>query len=102
MDERFVATVLARHAIFGYNDSVSYRVTGPHLKAADVLREPSLNTGTTFCEYGPADMLEMHRVLGGLSHVSLGVPTPTQVPAVLVTDEILQSKPGDDVPPHKL
>jgi len=102
MDERFVATVLARHGIFGYNDSASYCVAGPHLKAIDVLQHPKLSRGTAFCEYGPSDMLEMHKVLGGLQHVSPSVPCPVQVPAVMVTDEILQASPGDDVPGHKI
>ena len=102
MDERFVATVLARHGIFGYNDPVSYVCSGPHIKPLDLLKNPTLNRGTAFCEYGPTDMLAMHEVLGRLDRLVLGVPCPKQVPSVLVTDEILRSRPGDDVPPHKL
>src|SRR5208337_1560110 len=98
MDERFVATVLARHGLFGYKDSVNYKVTGPHIKGTDVLKNPEMAKGTAFCEYGPTDMLEMHKALGGLKPLE-SMPLPSQVPAVLVTDEILNSKPGDNIPP---
>jgi hypothetical protein len=101
MDERFVATCLARHGIFGYNDPINYLVTGPHLDAATILSRPILKSGTVFCEYGPAAILELHKVMKDLQPVA-GHTGLREVPRMAVTDAILRSAPDDRIAQHKL
>jgi hypothetical protein len=101
MDERFVATALARRGIIGYHDAVNYVVSGPHLVGLDVLANDSLRKGTVFCEYGPAAIHAMHLAMRHLNPVKYEHIELTQQPQVVVTDEILASKPNDDVPEHK-
>ena len=100
MDERFVATALARHGIFGYNDSINYIVSGPHLDAAGILSRPIMSAGTVFCEYGPSAMLGLHKAMRNLQPVG-NHPGIRMVPSVTVTDEILRAVPGDHIPTHK-
>jgi hypothetical protein len=100
MDERFLATALARRGIFGYHDPVNYVVSGPHTVGLDVLNSETFRKGTVFCEYGPAAMHAMHLAFRNVKHVA---PHSGLVPMphVIVTDEILASKPSDEIPPHK-
>ena len=98
MDERFVATALARRGMFGAHDD-SYKVTGPHLPPSSVLQVGNLRHGTVFCEYGPKAMYAMHSALGRLGPVAR---TPLEfTPRMMVTDAILSSRPDDDIPRHK-
>jgi hypothetical protein len=100
MDERFIATALAYHGVFCYNDPVSYLVTGPHLVGKDIGLAIH-KAGTVFCEYGPVAMLEMHKVFKDALPVP-GHPGLKEQPHVLVTDYILNSPPGDKIPQGKL
>lgn len=101
MDERFVATVLARHGIFGYTDLVNYIVSGPYLTGAEVKNRHTFKDGTIFCEYGPGGMESMHAAFKNVSDVSEH-PGLLKVPEVVVTDEILSAGPNDKIPPQKL
>ena len=101
MDERFVATALARHGIFGYHDTVNYMVTGPHLPPHQILNTDAFRKGTVFCEYAPREMHAMHLAMRHLTPVPHDFQLKHQ-PQVIVTDEILRAKPNDDVPLHKI
>lgn len=101
MDERFVATALARQGIIGYSDCVNYMVTGPRLPGHQIVGSDDFRKGTVFCEYGPTDMHAMHLAMRHLSPIREYHPGLLRMPQVVVTDEILSSKPNDDVPPHK-
>lgn len=99
MDERFVATALARRGMFGMHDADSYKVTGPHLAPYTVASTDALRHGTVFCEYGPQAMHAMHLAMGRLRPGSAGCLA--SVPRFMVTDAILASRPDDDIPNHK-
>lgn len=101
MDERFVATALARADIFGLSDYVNYCVTGPHMAPEAVLAHPVLGKGTVFCEYTPQQMHEMHRVFANAQPI-LPQPQLHPVPVCVVTDFELLAKPCDTAPAHKL
>ncbi len=101
MDERFVATVLARYGITGYSDTINYQVTGPHTLPPQVLTNDTFRHGTVFCEYGPAAIHAMHLAMSELRPVQHKYLELVRQPQVVVTDEILSSKPNDDVPEHK-
>jgi hypothetical protein len=101
MDERFVATVLARHGITGYSDTINYQVTGPHTLPPQVLTNDTFRRGTVFCEYGPAAIHALHLAMSELRPVREYHPGIIRQPEVVVTDAILSSKPNDDVPEHK-
>lgn len=100
MDERFVATALAHKRIFGVHDPVNYLVTAPHAPFEIASRE-HLRKGTAYCEYAPPKMHAMHLTFRHMTPV-VGHPGLVHQPAVPVTDAILCSPPGDDVPAHKL
>ncbi len=100
MDERFVATALARRRIWGYNDPINYVVSGPYTSGKE-LRGRALGNGTFFCEYRADQMLEMHEAFRDADPV-LNHPGLRLQPKVEVTEEMLRSKPGDSIPPHKI
>ena len=103
MDERFVATALARRGITGYSDFVNYQVSGPYIDGLALLNHDLHRNGTVFCEYGPEAMHRMHLAFSSVK------PAPQLLrgalirqPVVTVTDHILTSPPGDSAPLHKL
>ena len=101
MDERFVATALARRGIIGNHDPVNYLVTGPHHAAPALLSNDAFRKGTVFCEYGPNAIHAHHLAMRRLSPVRTH-PGLVLQPQATVTDAILTSAPNDDIPPHKL
>ena len=101
MDERFVATALARKGITGYSDFTNYQVSGPHTEGLSVLNNELHRNGTVFCEYGPRAMHVMHLALRDVKPVPRWSGLIRQ-PEVTVTDQILNSPPGDAAPEHKL
>ena len=103
MDERFVATALARHGITGWSDYTSYQVSGPHTEGLAALNSTPHRNGTVFCEYGPRAMRVMHLALRTARPVQWPfAATLLQQHPAAVTDQILNSPPGDAIPDHKL
>jgi len=100
MDERFVATALAHWGIIGYHDPRNYMVTGPHMDAPAILSADIFRKGTAFCEYEPRAMYALHLAMRHLTPVAAH-PGLIRQPQVVVTDEILASKPNDEITPHK-
>jgi hypothetical protein len=101
MDERFVATALARRRIWGYNDPINYVVSGPYTSGKELRGRP-LGRGTFFCEYPhPDQMREMHETFRDAEPV-FDHPGLRLQPMVEVTEEILRSAPGDKIPVHKV
>lgn len=101
MDERFVATVLAHHGIYGHHDPVNYMVTGPHLTPFDIAGNEAFRHGTAFCEYAPTGMRAMHLTMRHLGPSSKPVVLVPQTP-VVVSYSILTSPPDDKIPEHKV
>ena len=103
MDERFVATALARRGITGYSDFINYQVSGPHTEGLAVLNNELHRNGTVFCEYGPRAMHVMHLAFREVGPAVLrNFSGLIRQPDVTVTDEIMRSLPGDSAPAHKL
>ena len=103
MDERFIATALARRGITGWSDYNNYQVSGPYAEGLAVLNSSLHRHGTVFCEYSPRAMHAMHLAL---RHTE---PVRWPFAAILlrqqsatVTDQILNSPPGDAIPEYKL
>ena len=101
MDERFVANRLAMEGIFGYNDSVSYKVCGPTVSAKEILKRKMLADGTVFCEYTAHQQAELHALLRHLPPVT-GHPGLRQVPKVNITRAQFDAAPTDKPPVHKI
>jgi hypothetical protein len=101
MDERFVATALARQGITGYSDFINYQVSGPHTEGLAVLNSELHRHGAVFCEYGPRAMHVLHLALRDVKPVPRWSGLIRQQ-EVKVTDQILNSPPGDKAPEHKL
>jgi hypothetical protein len=100
MDERFVATVLAYNGIYGHTDLQNFCVTGPHLSSKEILANPTLAKGTIYCEYGPAQMHELHAGLKDVQPI-WPQPQPQPVPEVFVTVEQMYAGPADTIPEGK-
>lgn len=100
MDERFVATVLAYNGIYGHTDLQNFCVTGPHLSSKEILANPTLAKGTIYCEYGPAQMHELHAGLKDVQPI-WPQPVPQPVPEVFVTVEQMYAGPADKIPEGK-
>lgn len=101
MDERFAANALALRGIFGYNDPVSYVVSGPMVAGVDVVKRPILQRGTVFCEYRANQMEEMHAALRNAKPIT-DHPGLRQVPQVSITRAQFDAKPIDKPPVHKV
>lgn len=101
MDERFVATALARQDIFGASDHVNYCVTGPHMDLATLLSHRELSKGTVFCEYNPEQMHAMHAAFRAAQPI-WPQPTLVPVPPCVVTDFEMMARPCDKIPDGKV
>lgn len=101
IDERFVANTLAHHGIFGHTDPLRYMVTGPFHPPADLMNQtPTQRRGMAYCQYGAADMHEMHRYFSDAPLLGKNVYVPA--PRMAVTAAQLALPPQDAIPPEKL
>ena len=101
MDERYVANRLALDGIFGYNDPVNYKVTGPFTPASAILNRRALQDGTVFCEYKASQQAEMHACLKDALPI-LNHPGLRQVPQVSITQAQFDAVPTDKPAQHKI
>lgn len=101
LEERFVANRLALDGIFGYNDPVNYKVTGPFTPASAILNRRALQDGTVFCEYKASQQAEMHACLKDALPI-LNHPGLRQVPQVSITQAQFDAAPTDKPAQHKI
>jgi hypothetical protein len=99
MDERFVANALAARGIFGYTDDANYRVSGPHT-LPHTLPHSYHAKGTVFCEYGAAEIRELHKTMGNAPPTNYKEAKP--MPQVSITNEVLAMPPRDSAPARKV
>lgn len=103
MDERFIANTLAYYGIGGHHDVNNYLVTGPFHKPADLVKLPKYYAGgAAYCQYGPQDMLEMHKYFADAMPIAEHTTALPEAPLVHVTLPRLQMQPLDCIPVEKL